>query len=157
MKNILLFGLLIISAFLTACSGEEDTEEFSGILDKASAWGYEYKVTKNQEEITWEVGYKDHISVLEEIPANEENLELFRTAVSDIQSERVDLILSLCYFLIVVIIALFLFRKNRKLLKETGPFMAVFTAIAIYIAFGASADLINSLQDAKYYYSLIIH
>ncbi|WP_421378179.1 geobacillin-26 family protein [Bacillus salacetis] len=158
MKKMFLIGLLCILVLLTACAqAEEDTEDFSGVINEGKSMGYEYTVTKDQDTYTWEVGLKGTTTVILETPGNEEDLEHFRKAVSDSESELVDLIISLCYLFIIAVITLFLFKKNRKVLKDSGPIIAVFAGIAIYIAFGAFEDLFRSIQDAQYYYSIIIH
>lgn len=73
-------------------------------------------------------------------------------AVNDSKLVLVKLITSLSYFLIVIITTVILFKKDRKILKDSGIIISIFAGIAIYIAFQASFDLISLLQDTKYYY-----
>ncbi|WP_456274681.1 hypothetical protein [Bacillus sp. AK031] len=153
MKKIVLTVLFLITLILAACSqGEEDTGGFSGVISDGDVLGYEYTVTKKQDAFFWEVGYKGNTSIIQESQENEKDLDIFMRAVGDSQSEFVKLVLSLSYLFISVVLTLFLYKRNKKVLKESGPFIAVFAGVAIYVALGASLDLNSSLQDAKYYY-----
>jgi hypothetical protein len=152
--------LLLIFIFLTlltaACSqGEEDPGNFSGIISEGKLFGYHHIVIKEGEVFTWEAGFKDSSTLIRENSANQEELDHYRMAVEDGGSQLVKLILSVSYLLISAGIVTFLFIKNRRTLKESGPFIAVFAGIALYIAIGASVDLSNSLEDVKYFYALL--
>ncbi|MFJ7727840.1 hypothetical protein ACIQXV_16960 [Neobacillus sp. NPDC097160] len=141
---------------LSACSqSEEDTQEYSGIIGDGKTLGYEYTVTKEQNKFSWKVGYKGDISIIEERAANEDDLVNYMNAVNDSKLVLVKLILSVSYFLIVIITTLILYKKNRKMLKDGGVIITILAGIAIYIAFKAPFDLSSSLQDAKYYYLIL--
>lgn len=147
----MLFSFTLI---LSSCSqAEEDTQEYLGVIGDGKAFGYEYTVTKEQNnKFSWKIGYKGDISIIEESNANEEDLISYMYAVNDSKLVLVKLITSVSYFLIVIIIVFILFKKNRKVLKDSGIIISIFAGIAIYIAFQASFDLISLLQDTKYYY-----
>ncbi len=147
----MLFSFALI---LSACSqAEEDTQEYLGVIGDGKAFGYEYTVTKEQNnKFSWKIGYKGDISIIEESNANEEDLINYMYAVNDSKLVLVKLITSVSYFLIVIIIVFILFKKNRKVLKDSGIIISIFAGIAIYIAFQASFDLISLLQNTKYYY-----
>jgi hypothetical protein len=144
---------LILSAF---SQGELDTQEYSGVIGDGKSLGYEYIVTKEQNIFSWKVGYKGEITNIEENAANEDNLVNYMNAVNDSKLVLVKLILSLSYFLIVMITMLILYKKNRKLFKNSGVIISTFAGIALYIAFNASIDLSRTLQNAKYYYLTLI-
>lgn len=147
----MLFSFALI---LSACSqAEEDTQEYLGVIGDGKAFGYEYTVTKEQNnKFSWKIGYEGDISIIEESNANEEDLINYMYAVNDSKLVLVKLITSVSYFLIVIIIVFILFKKNRKVLKDSGIIISIFAGIAIYIAFQASFDLISLLQNTKYYY-----
>ena len=86
------------------------------------------------------------------VTANEEDLINYMNAVNDSKLVLVKLITSVSYFLIVIITMFILYKKNRKMLKDSGVIITILAGIAIYIAFKASFDLISLLQDTKYYY-----
>ncbi len=141
---------------LSACSqNEEDTQEYSGIISDGKAFGYEYTITKDQNKFSWKVGYNGDIFIIEEIAASEDDLVYYMNAVNDSNLALAKLILSLSYFLIVTLTTLFLYKKNRKMLKDGSVIITIVAGIAIYIAFKASIDLSSSLKVAKYYYLTI--
>jgi hypothetical protein len=143
---------LILSAF---SQSEKDTKEYSGIIGDGKSLGYEYAITKEQNIFLWKVGYKEDRTIIEENAANEVNLVNYMNAVNDSKLVLVKLILSVSYFLIVLITSLILYKKKRKILKESGVILSLFAGIAIYIAFKASIDLSRTFQDAKYYYLIL--
>ena len=73
-------------------------------------------------------------------------------AVSDSRVILSKLIISLSYFLIVAVLSFFLYKKNRKILKDGAIVVVLASIIALYIAIDASFDLSIVLQDAKFYY-----
>lgn len=156
MKKLLMIVLLGFILLLTACSqAQEDTKEFSGMISDGNAFGYKYTVIKEQNDISWVVGYKGDTSIIQENQENRANLDHFMKAVGDTHSEYITLLISLSYVFIIVIGALFLFKRNRKTFNASLPFMAVFAGIALYIAIGALEDMNSSLQDIENYYSII--
>lgn len=146
--------LFSFSLIVSACSqAEEDTQEYLGVIGDRKAFGYEYTVTKEEyNKFSWKIGYKGDISIIEESDANKKDLINYMYAVNDSKIVLIKLISSLSYFLIVIITTVILFKKDRKILKDSGIFISIFAGIAIYIAFQASFDLISLLQDTKYYY-----
>jgi hypothetical protein len=133
MKKCILLMLFCFAIILSACSqSEEDTREYSGIISDGKTLGYEYTVTKEQNTFTWKVGYKGDISIIEESAANDEDLVNYMNTVNDSKLVLAKLILSVSYFLIVIIITLILYKKNRKMLKDGGVNITILAAIAIY-------------------------
>lgn len=148
--------LFCFTLILSACSqGEEDTREYSGIIGEGKTLGYEYTVTKEQNKFSWKVGHKGDRSIIEESAANDDDLENYMNAVNDSKLVLAKLIISVSYLLIVIITTLIVYKKNRKMLKDSGVIITILTGIAIYIAFKASFDLTSLLQDAKYYYLIL--
>ena len=153
----MLFSFTLI---LSACSQteeqiEEDTEEYSGIIGDEKSLGYEYTVLKEQKKISWKVGYKGDISIIEESSANQDDLVNYRNAVNESKLVLAKLIISVSYLLIIIITTLIVYKKNRKMLKDSGVVITMLSGIAIYIAFKSSFDLIRLLQDTKYYYLIL--
>ena len=149
----MLFSFTII---LSACSQtEEDTQEYSGIIGDGQSLGYEYTILKEQNKFSWKVGYKRDILNIEESVANQDDLVNYMNAVNDSKVVLVKLILSISYFLIVIVTILILYKKNRKMLKDGGFIITILASVAIYIAFKATFELSSSLQDAKYYYLIL--
>lgn len=156
MKKCILLMILCFTIILTACSqGKEDLQEYSGIIADGKTLGYEYSVTKEQNKIYWKIGYKEDVSTFEESAINEDDLVNYMHAVGDSKLALVKLIVSISYFFIVVITSLVIYKKNRKMLKDSGVIITILASIAIYIAFKASFDLSRLLQDAKYYYLML--
>lgn len=152
---ILLFCITLI---LSACTqSEEDTQEYAGIIGDGKAIGYEYTVIKEEDSISWKVGYKGDITIIEENIYNKDELQNFMMAVSDSKLILSKLVISLSYFLIVAVISFFLYMKNRKILKEGAIVIVLASIIALSIAFDASVDLSNALQDVNLYYLRLIN
>lgn len=149
----MLFNFTLI---LSACSQtEEDTEEYSGIIGDEQSLGYEYTVLKEQNKFSWKVGYKGDISIIQESDSNREDLENYMNAVNESKLVLAKLILSVLYLLIIIITTLILYKKNRKMLKDSGVLTTMLSGIAIYIAFKSSFELIRLLQDTKHYYLIL--
>ena len=152
-KKYILILLFCITLILSACTqGEEDTQEYSGIISDGKAMGYEYTVTKEESSFFWKVGYKGDITTIEESTDNEDELQNFMMTVSDSNSILSTLIISLSYFLIIAVISFFLYKKNRKILKDGAIVVGLASIIALYIAIDASVDLSIALQDVKLHY-----
>ena len=145
--------LFCFTLILSACTqSEEDTQEYSGIIADGNAMGYEYTITKEQNTFSWKVGYKGDITTIQESIDNEDELQNFMMAVSDSRVILSKLIISLSYFLIVAVLSFFLYKKNRKILKDGAIVVILASIIALYIAIDASFDLSIVLQDAKFHY-----
>ena len=143
--------LFCFSLILSAC-GEEDTQEYSGIIGDGKAMGYEYTATKEGSSFSWKVGYKGDTTTIEESIDNREELKNFMIAVSDSKVILSKLIISLSYFFIVAVLSFFLCKKNRKILKDGAIVVILASTIALYIAIDASFDLSNAMQETKLHY-----
>lgn len=153
MRKIILLMLFCSTVILAACSqGEEDKQEYSGVIGSGKAVGYEFSVTKEQNTFSWKVGYKGDTSNIIESASNKGDLEKFMSSVNDSKVILAKLISSVLYFLIIIITTLTLYKRNRKMLKDGGVIITGLAGIAVYIAIGASFDLNSSLHDANYYY-----
>ena len=145
--------LFCFTLILSACTqSEEDTQEYSGIIADGNVMGYEYIITKEKNTFSWKVGYKGDITTIQESIDNEDELQNFMMAVSDSRVIFLKLIISLSYFLIVAVLSFFLYKKNRKILKDGAIVVVLASIIALYIAIDASFDLSIVLQDAKFHY-----
>ena len=152
-KKYIPIWLFCITLILSACTqSEEDTLDYSGIIGEGNAMGYEYTVTKEDDTFSWKVGYKGDITTIEESIDNKDELQSFMTVVSDSNLILSKLIISLSYFLIVAVISFFLYKKNRKILKDGAIVIVLASIIALYIAIDASFDLSIALQDVKFQY-----
>ncbi|MEK5064471.1 hypothetical protein [Cytobacillus sp. FSL R5-0596] len=147
---ILLFCITLV---LSACTqSEEDTQDYSGIIGDGKAMGYVYTVTKEDNTFSWKIGYKGDITTIEESIDNKDELLSFMTAVCDSKLILSKIIISLTYFLVVAVISLFLYNKNRKILKDGAIVIVLASIIALYFAIDASVDLSIALQDVKHHY-----
>ena len=145
--------LFCFTLILSACTqSEEDTQEYSGIIADGNVMGYEYIITKEKNTFSWKVGYKGDITTIQESIDNEDELQNFMMAVSDSRVILSKLIISLSYFLIVAVLSFFLYKKNRKILKDGAIVVVLASIIALYIVIDASIDLSIVLQDAKFHY-----
>ena len=145
--------LFCFTLILSACTqSEEDTQEYSGIIADGNAMGYEYIITKEKNTFSWKVGYKGDITTIQESIDNEDELQNFMMAVSDSRVILSKLIISLSYFLIVAVLSFFLYKKNRKILKDGAIVVVLASIIALYFAIDASFDLSIALQDAKFHF-----
>jgi len=139
---------------LSACvQSEEDTEEYFGIIGEGKSLGFEYTVFKEKDSFSWRIGYKRDRTTIIESNNNIDDLHLFMNAVGDSKINLATLIISLCYFLFVLAISFFLYKKYRKTLKESTFIIIVSSVIALFIAVDASFDLHIALQDAKLFYT----
>ena len=145
--------LFCFTLILSACTqSEEDTQEYSGIIADGNVMGYEYIITKEKNTFSWKVGYKGDITTIQESIDNEDELQNFMMAVSDSRVILSKLIISLSYFLIVAVLSFFLYKRNRKILKDGAIVVVLASIIALYIVIDASIDLSIVLQDAKFHY-----
>jgi hypothetical protein len=145
--------LFCFTLILSACTqSEEDTQEYSGIIANGNAMGYEYIITKEKNTFSWKVGYKGDITTIQESIDNEDELQNFMMAVSDSRVIFSKLIISLSYFFIVAVLSFFLYKKNRKILKDGAIVVVLASIIALYFTIDASFDLSIALQDAKFHY-----
>lgn len=151
-KLLMLFSMIIIFfAFLVSNVYASSPL----VIDKEKAGGYQYTMIKEQTNFTWKIGYRDNLVTLQENKDNTENLEHFRTAVMDISRNIFEMILYASYFLIVVLIALIFYKKNKQIFKRGRAIFVIFAGIALYAAFTTSIELNTTFQDAKFYYSVL--
>ncbi|MGG0644551.1 hypothetical protein ABE021_11480 [Sporosarcina gallistercoris] len=116
---------------------------------------YFYSVSKEQETYSWIVGYKEKISMIEENEENANVLENFMTAVNDAYLEWIELILSVSYFLLIVVTLVILYKKKRNMLNGYALLITSFGAIAFYIAVQAFFDLSRIVEELNYLYLLL--
>lgn len=153
-KKWLLWVFCCLVFLVTACSqnGEEDTEKFSGVFSKGRVLGYEYVTSIEKNSFSWKVGYKGEIFELDESADNEDDLEKFMRAISDGEMLFATLIISLSYFLVVVISTLILYKRKSNILKNASGIIVLLAVISIFIAFESAIDLNRILHNAQYYF-----
>ena len=145
--------LFCFTLILSACTqSEEDTQEYSGIIADGNAMGYEYIITKEKNTFSWKVGYKGDITTIQESIDNEDELQNFMMAVSESREILSKLIIWLSYFFVVAVLSFFLYKKNRKILKDGATVVVLASIIGLYFAIDASFDLSIALQDAKFHF-----
>ena len=149
---------VVFFLFLSGCTvSEEDTEEFIGVLSTGNMMGYEYTVIKEENHVlSWQIGYKENQLVIQESNSNREYLDNFMNAVNDGELAFAELIIWSVYFLLLIIIALYFYNKNRKILKETSPAFIIFGGISIWLSFNAIMDLINIFKILNKNYYLLL-
>ncbi|WP_226669745.1 hypothetical protein [Metabacillus litoralis] len=156
MRTYILILLVPLLFILTACSGnEEEKQDYSGIIGEENVLGYEYIVIKEKDTYTWEIKYKEERYIIKEDTHNKDTLENFRMAVNESELTLVTLSITLGYFLIVAFTLFILMKKNRKLLKQPGPIIALAAFISLYISSDAYFELTTTFQDVKYYYRML--
>lgn len=155
-RSSLLLLLVSLVIILSACTkNEEEKQDYSGIIGERNVLGYGYIVTKEQNTYTWEIIYKEDRFIINEGNQNKDTLESFRMAVNESESTLVTLTISLVYFLILAITTLIIFKKNKKILKQASPALALLALISIYISSDAFFELTTAYKDVKYYYILL--
>ncbi|MEK4424596.1 hypothetical protein [Solibacillus sp. FSL K6-1523] len=152
-KKFVLIALFFMALILSACTqGQEDTQEYSGIISERKVIGYEYTVIKEENSYSWKIGYKGDITTIEESIDNEDELGNFMMAVNDSKLKLSKLVTWLTYFLIVAVISFYLYKKDRKTLKDGAIVIVLAIIISLYISIDASIDLSTLLKDVKLYY-----
>ncbi|MFD2627399.1 hypothetical protein [Oceanobacillus kapialis] len=153
------FYLLLFLSFILCLSGctqgEEEPGDYSGIVNDGKAIGYQYTLTLDKGNFSWEIGYKGNTSIYKESAENEKDLENFKHAVDDSQSALTTLMITGTFLLIVVLLTFFIYKKNKNMLKGAHAIIVVVVGFAIYHSLTASVELSRSLQDAEYYYLLL--
>ena len=156
MKKWFSFILICTVFLLSACSlGAEDiidTSNYSGIISNESALGYEYTVTRENNIDTWVVRHKENINIIEETDENREDLQHFMYAVVDTHYGIPSLMIWISYFLFIVVLSYFLFKKGRKNVKYYAVIILFFMAISMYLVVDAFFELTTAYQSVKLYY-----
>ncbi|MDC2867908.1 hypothetical protein [Bacillus sp. BP-3] len=125
------------------------------VISKEKAGGYQYTMINEQNNFTWKIGHRDSLFTIQENNDNTEKLMHFRTTIQDINMHIFETILYASYFLIVVLIALILYKKNKQILKKGRLIFVISVGIALYTTFTASIELNTALKDANYYYLML--
>ena len=150
--------LIVFFLLLSGCTvDEEDNEEFIGVLSTGNVMGYEYTVIKEENHVlSWQIGYKDNQLDIRESNSNRGHLDGFMDAVNDGELAFAELIIWSVYFLLLIIIALYFYNKNRKILKEASPAFIIFGGISIWLSFNAIMDLISIFKILNKTYYLLL-
>lgn len=152
-KKVVPIALFLMALLLSACAqGQADTQEDSGFISNRKVIGYEYTVTKEENSYSWKIGYKGEYTIIEESIDNEDDLGNFMMAVNDSKLKISKLVLWLTYFLIVAVISFYLYKKDRKTLKDGSIVIVLAIIISLYISIDAFIDLNILLKDVKLYY-----
>jgi len=125
------------------------------VIDDGGSGRYQYTVIKKEDTFTWEIGYEDKVLTIEETEDNTEVLMAFRGAVKDMNANLLKIIISISYCLVVLMIALIMYVKNKQMLKRGYGFIAIFAGIAVYTIFLSFFELKSSLGAVEYFYSVL--
>lgn len=157
MKSKLLLLMLVFTGLFLILNSQHKAIASSQIIREDEAGSYQYTVIKEHEKFTWEIGYKGDVSVINESEQNQEDLHRFMNIVGDISAQKLRLILSVCYLLLIVITVV-IAQKKKKMPKEALLLLIIgaLGGIAFYVAFQTTLELNHSLNDAKYYYWVLI-
>ncbi|WP_338654586.1 hypothetical protein V6B14_00860 [Sporosarcina psychrophila] len=157
MKSKLLLLILVFTGLFLILISQHKVGASSQIIREDEAGSYQYTVIKEHEKFTWKIGYKGDVSVINESEQNQEDLHRFMNIVGDISAQKLRLILSVCYFLLIVITVV-IAQKKKKMPKEALLLLIIgaLGGIAFYVAFQTTLELNHSLNDAKYYYLVLI-
>jgi hypothetical protein len=148
--------VFIIIMILSGLLGHHTLAKGSFVIASEKAGGYQYSVIKEDNTFLWKIDHQDNLLVIKENKENEEKLERFRHSVEEINSNMFELMISVSYFLIVMISILIVIMKNKQILK--GGYLLIITAlagIALYNSIVTSIDLTAAFEDAGYYYSML--
>ena len=158
MKSKLLLMMLVFTGLFLILNSQHKAGASSQIIREDEAGSYQYTVIKEHETFTWEIGYKGDVSVIKESEQNQEDLHRFMNIVGDISAQKLRLILSVCYLLLIVITVVIAQKKKKEMLKEALLLLIIgaLGGIAFYVAFQTTLELNHSLNDAKYYYLVLI-
>ena len=153
MKHWFSFILFCTVFLLAACSlGEEDINNYSGIISNEKALGYEYTVTKENNINTWVVRHDEDYTIIEETIDNNEDLQYFMYSVNDSHDGLATLIVWVSYFLFIIVLSYFLYKKGRKNVKYYAVIIVFFMAISMYLVVNAFFELTTAYQTMKHYY-----
>jgi hypothetical protein len=148
--------VFIIIMILSGLLGHHTFANGTFVITSQKAGGYQYSVIKENNTFLWNIGHQDNLLVIKENKENEEKLERFRHSVEEINSHMFELMISVSYFLIVMISILIVIMKNKQILKGGYLFIIIALAgIALYNSIVTSIDLNTAFQDAGYYYSML--
>lgn len=125
------------------------------VIAEEKARGYQYTVLKEQDMNTWEIGFRDNLSIINETRDNAKELNAFRNVVNEVDLNQSYLVVSCAYLLFIAILTLVLFFKYKQVLKRSIIVVVVFSGIGVYYALGNVMDLQSALGDANYYYMLL--
>lgn len=145
--KLMVFNIFIIS-FVSADSN-------SKVISEEQAGVFHYTITAENRNLTWKIGDKKSHSVIEENKDNVRNLESFRTAVDDIDSQRIELIIYVAYLIIIIVAVGIVYKKNNVNKKSILAIGILFANYAIYKSFVAVIYLEDALDDAKLYYAVL--
>jgi hypothetical protein len=112
-------------------------------------------ITAENRTFTWEIGYKKSESVIEENKGNERELESFRTAVQDIKTQQIELIIYFVYLVIIIIITRFAYKKVKENKNSIIGIGVLFANYAFYKSFVAFIYLQDAFDEAKCYYAVL--
>ena len=158
LKSKLLLMMLVFTGLFLILNSQHKAIASSQIIREDEAGSYQYTVIMEHETFTWEIGYKGNVSVIKESEQNQADLHRFMNVVGDISAQKLRLILSVCYLLLIVITVVIAQKKKKEMLKEALLLLIIgaLGGIAFYVAFQTTLELNHSLNDAKYYYLVLI-
>jgi hypothetical protein len=143
---------MIFNAFIISNAFSESN---SKIISEEKAGGFHYTITAENRTLTWEIGDKKSESVIEENKGNERELESFQTAVQDIKTQQIELIIYLVYLVFIIIITRFAYKKVRENKNSMIGIGVLFANYAIFKSFVAFIYLQDAFDEAKFYYAVL--
>jgi hypothetical protein len=151
-KYVITFSLLL-AVYLFCVSSVYANAPF--VIGERSAWGYEYVVTKENENFTWKIGYKGNTSTVIENKENELYLFEFRNAVRNLDRSGFTVQLAALYVVLIGVIAFITYKKHKKLWKESWRMFAIFVIIGLYFTITTYLDVDMALNDARVSYEML--
>jgi hypothetical protein len=148
-------GFLILMIFNVFIISSASSESKSKLISDEKAGGFHYMITAENRTFTWEIGDKKSESVIEENKGNERELESFRTAVQDIKTQQIELIIYFVYLVIIIIITRFAYKKVKENKNSIIVIGVLFANYAIYKSFVAFIYLQDAIDEAKFYYAVL--
>lgn len=162
MKKFTILFLLCAFCLVSGCNGvgvEEIKREgpINEFISSEEAFGYKYSLSIVNSEFVWEIGYKDDVRVFKENEHNKEALDGLYNAIINSHLSFKILLVWASLTLIYVTVAVYLYKKKRKIFKEILPVIIVAISISFYLSFENIIELTSSLRDMKYYYLSLLH
>ncbi|MGR9049489.1 hypothetical protein ACQ4XT_12770 [Halobacillus faecis] len=126
------------------------------VISEEGAAGYYYQVTKADYTYTWLIEGKDRMLTVIETKANEKALESFRYGVENANSHLSTLWITGVFFVIVLIFTIYLFDKQRHMVKGSLPVIIPALCIPIYILFRTFIELNQALYETEIYFQALL-
>ncbi|MBP0725333.1 hypothetical protein J5Y03_09035 [Bacillus sp. RG28] len=148
--SVLIIFVILIVIIISGLANRSSGKNF-----ERTAGGYYYSVNVEQQPFKWKIGHNDSVAYFKENNNNGTSLDRFRRDVNQISLQKVKLISSLLYLLIIVGSFLFLKKKKVRIPKGALIFIILLGGFAFFKSIVTFVDLDSSINSAKYYYLLL--